>query len=46
MAGYCTAVSGAEKDERIRQLQDKCQELEHLEDIEIKLQKAEEEIKK
>ena len=42
----CVAVSVAEKDEKIRLLQDKCEELEHLENVEIKLQKAEEEIKK
>ena len=46
MTGYCIAVSVAEKVEKIRQLQDKCEELEHLDDVEIKLQKAEEEIKK
>ena len=40
------AVSAAEKDEKIRQLQDKCEELEHLENVDIKLQKAEDEIKK
>lgn len=41
-----TVTTIAEKDERIHKLQDRCEELEHLEDVELKLQEAEEEIKK
>ena len=41
-----TAVNLAQKETRICQLEDKCEELRHLDDVEVKLQKREEEIKK
>ena len=41
-----TVVTVAEKDDRISFLEDKCEELEQLEDIERKLEKAEEEVNK
>ena len=43
---YGAALGMAEKDEKIHQLRDKCEELEQLGDVEMKLQKAEEEIKR
>jgi len=41
-----TAVSLAQKEAHICQLEDKCEELEYLDDVKVKFKKAEEEIKK
>ena len=42
----CIVVSVGEKDEKLRQLLEKYEEVENLEDVESKLQRAEEEIKR